>query len=136
MRVVRAAAAAGAAPLFTLGAPGEAGLAREPLLPDVPTAPELFAAMPSGPLHAAWRATVAASAIEFALVLPRLTPASLVSMWRRAGAEAAAELHDRSPGVRLVTAPEASAATSVACDAAALLELRRWLATRFRWQPS
>jgi hypothetical protein len=140
MRRVAAATAAGAAPLFTLGVPGESGLARDPLLPTVPTASELVATLrgtpPPGPLQAAWRATVAASAIEFALVLPRLTPASLVSVWRRAGAEAAADLQDQSQGVRLVTAPEANAATSVACDMAALLELRRWLATRFGWQPS
>lgn len=140
MRRVAAAAAAGAAPLFTLGVPGESGLSRDPLLPNVPTASELVVALrgtpPPGPLHAAWRATVAASAIEFALVLPRLTPAALVSVWRRAGAEAAAELQVQAQGVRLVTAPEANAATSVACDMAALLELRRWLATRFGWQPS
>lgn len=140
LRLVAAAAAAGATPLFTLGAPGDAGLGRDPLMPGVPSASELIAALrgapPAGPLYVAWRATACASAIEFALVLPRLTPAALVSLWRRAGAEAAAELQDRSPGVRLVTAPEANPATSVACDTAALLELRRWLATRFRWQPS
>ena len=86
------AAAAGAAPLFTLGVPAEGGMQRDPLLPLLPTVPELVAALrggpPGGALAGAWRAAAAAAQMEFTLVLPPLTPAALVAPWRRAGAEA------------------------------------------------
>jgi hypothetical protein len=140
------AASAGAAPLFTLGVPAESGMRRDPLLPAIPTAPELAAglrdALPAGTqttdaLAAAWRSAAAATQIEFAMVLPRLTPAALVAQWRRAGAEASQALRPRAPSVRLLCALEANAATAaVAAGPAAMLELRRWLAERFNWSPS
>lgn len=134
----------GAAPLFSLGAPDATdGLARHPLLPNVPTLPELAASMRggalTGPLFAAWQAVAAAAQIEFAVVLPQLTPAALVALWRRAGLEAAssAELQAALADVRAVGAPAASAVTApVAASAAALIELRRWLAHRLNWQPT
>jgi hypothetical protein len=135
------AAAAGAAPLFTLGAPTQNGLRSDPLLPQVPTAADLMVALrggvPTGPLAEAWRSTAAATQIEFVLVLPPLTPAALVAQWRRAATEASQALQPYAPGVRLLSAPEANAATSaIAADSAAMLELRRWLAVRFNWSPS
>jgi hypothetical protein len=135
------AAAAGAWPLFTLGVPTQGGLKSDPLLPDVPTAPELMAALrgaaPTGPLAEAWRSAAAATRIEFALVLPPLTPAALVAQWRRAGTEASQALQSGTPGVLLLGAPEANTATTaIATDAAAMLELRRWLSSQFHWTPS
>ncbi len=135
------AAAAGAAPLFTLGVPLESGMQRDPLLPEVPTALELATqlrgAMPSGALAGAWRSAAAATQIEFALVLPPLTPAALVAHWRCAGAAASRTLRPQAPGVRLLCTPEGNAATAaIAADPAAMLELRRWLAARFNWTPS
>jgi hypothetical protein len=135
------AASAGAAPLFTLGVPVPDGVRRDPLLAEVPTVPELAGALrgglPAGALAGAWRATAAATQIEFALVLPALTPAALVAQWRRAGAAASQVLRPRTPGVRLLCRPEANAATAaVGASAAAMLELRRWLAARFDWSPA
>jgi len=135
------AAAAGAVPLFTLGAPTQGGLGRDPLLAEVPTAAELMTVLrgapPTGPLVEAWRAAAAATQIEFALVLPPLTPASLVAQWRRAGNEASQTLQPRTPEVRLLSASEANAATAaIVAESGAVLELRRWLAVRFNWTPS
>lgn len=138
--VLGEALAAGAAPLFALGGPADGALRRDPLPADLPTAAELAvtigAAPPSGALAGAWRAVAAATQIEFALVLPRLTSAALVAQWRCAGAEASQLLRGQAPGVRLLCTPDANAATAaVAADAAAMLELRRWLASRFNWAP-
>jgi hypothetical protein len=139
--LLAAAAACGAAPLFTLGMPTQTGLRRDPLLPEIATALELAAALrgapPTGALAGAWRSAAAAAQIEFALVLPPMTPAALVAQWRCAGVEASRALRAQSPGVRLLCAPEANAATAaVAAEPAAMLELRRWLAARFNWTPS
>ncbi len=135
------AGAAGALPLFTLGVPTPGGTQRDPLLPEVPTAQELANALrgglPAGALTGAWRSVAAATQIDFALVLPPLTPATLVAQWRCAGAEASRALRPQAPGVRLLCAPDANMATAaVAADSAAMLELRRWLAVRFNWTPS
>jgi len=139
-------AATGAQPLFTLGAFDEAGNpVRDPAFPDVPILSELAAAgsggKPEGPLYHAWCASAAAAQLEFGLVLPRLTSAAMVALWRRAGADAAAapgvQTLAASLGVRPlagVAAPACIAAT--AADSAALLELRRWLAKRFNWRPT
>ena len=132
---------AGAVPLFTLGMPSAGCMRRDPLLPAIPTAPELATTLrgapPAGPLAGAWRSAAAATQIEFALVLPALTPAALVSQWRRAGAVASRALQGQAPGVHLLGAPEANVATAaVAAGPAAMLALRHWLAARFNWQPS
>jgi hypothetical protein len=135
------AAAAGATPLFTLGVPTQSGLHCDPLLPEVPTALELMTALrgtpPTGSLAEAWRSAAAATQIEFALVLPPLTPADLVAQWRRAGTEASQALQPSAPGVRLLDARAANTATAaIAADSTAMLALRRWLAARFNWTPS
>jgi hypothetical protein len=141
-----ALASAGAQPLFTLGAFDDGGqVVRDPALPNVPILAELyemrFGRKPAGPLCNAWLAAAAATQLEFALVLPQLTAAALVSLWRRAGTEATAANAVRAIGavlgVRPLGGPSATATTAAtAADATALLELRRWLATRFDWHPA
>jgi hypothetical protein len=131
----------GLTPLFSLGLPdGMGGTSRDPLFSDVPTVAELLetAPAPPGPLHAAWRAAASAAQVDFALVLPQLTPAAMVALWRRAGAllPGAPELRSAAgAGVRPLAAP-ATITASLAPDASALLELRRWLADRYNWQPA
>jgi hypothetical protein len=141
-----ALASAGAQPLFSLGALDESGLLlRDPAFPDVPHFAELYAARlgsaPSGPLYDGWRACAAAARLEFGLVLPQLTPASMVALWRRAGADAAASLGVRATAaaveVRPLAGPAATVNTAaVAARAPALRELRTWLASRFNWRPT
>jgi len=137
--------ALGAEPLFCLGVPQPSGaFGRDPLLPKIPALPELYAqlngAPPAGLLFSAWCALAAAAQLDFALVLPQLTPAALVALWRRAGAETADALDVRATaaaeGFRPLAGPAANASTAaVAADAEALLELRQWLASRFDWHP-
>jgi hypothetical protein len=138
--------AAGAQPLFTLGALDDAGrLSREAAYPQVPHFSELFVvrtgAQPNGPLYDAWCAAAAAAQLEFGLVLPQLTPASLVALWRRAGSDAVASLGVQtaaaSVNVRPLAGPAATANTAaVAANAAALQALRGWLAGRLNWRPA
>jgi hypothetical protein len=141
-----ALSSAGAQPLFSLGAFDDAGrMMRDPALPDVPNLAELyttrFARQPSGPLYSAWSAAAAATQLEFALVLPQLTAAAMVSLWRRAGTEATAanavQTTGAALGVRPLGGPSATAITAAtAVDATALLDLRGWLASRFDWHPA
>jgi hypothetical protein len=143
---VPALAAVGAQRLFTLGAFDDAGrMVRDPALPDVPSLAEVYemraGRRPSGPLYGAWVAAAAASLLEFALVLPQLTTAAMVSVWRRAGTEATAansvQTTAAALGVRPLAGPSAAAITmAAAADGSALLDLRRWLATRFNWHPA
>ncbi len=86
--LTQAALRSGAVSLFTLGCTDDAGnLARDPLLDSIPTLPEALALRgvpaPSG-LLAAWRAVATAAQLEFALILPWLTPAGTVAWWRKA----------------------------------------------------
>jgi hypothetical protein len=141
-----ALASAGAQKLFSLGVPDVAGQTmRDPELPDVPHLAELYetrtGSRPAGPLYNAWSAAAAAARLEFALVLPQLTPAAMVSLWRRAGTEAtsatAVQTVGASLGVRPLGGPAATASTAAAAaHSTALLELRRWLASRFNWHPA
>ena len=140
---VAALAAVGGQPLFALPGFDDSGaMVRDPTFPDVPLLGEL---MPDGltkaPLHRAWRAAAVASQLEYGLILPPLTPAAMVSLWRRAGADAAAapaiKTMSTAAEVRpLVGVAAPAAITAAAVDAAALLELRRWLAKRFEWHPT
>jgi len=137
---------AGGKPLFGLGALDANGApGRDPAFPDVPTLVELHVALhgtkPTGARFDAWRATAAATQLEFGLVLPRLTSAAMVALWRRAAGQAAGQ-----PEVQVLTdtlavrplegVAAAAAMMSVAVDSAALLELRGWLARRFNWRPA
>jgi hypothetical protein len=138
--------AAGGQPLFSLGTVGSGGASgRDAAFGEVPTWAELHALLygtvPSGPRYDAFRAAAAATQLEFGLVLPQLTSAAMIALWRRAADQAAA-----APGVQnLATAftvrplegvAAAAATISIAADTAALLDLRGWLATRFNWHPA
>jgi hypothetical protein len=109
----------------------------------VATLPELVARWqgepPDGPLYDAWRAVAVAAQMSFLLALPALTPAALVSLWREAGIHAA-PLSDpaAASAARVLPWPEANrfVAPIASTDATTLIELRRWLATRLRWQPA
>jgi hypothetical protein len=141
-----ALSASGAQPLFALGAIDETGqVVRDPAFLDVPQFAELHEmrsnARPSGPLFEAWRATAVAAQLEFGLVLPRLTPAAMVSLWRRAGADAVGSTVVQATGttlnIRPLGGPAATTGTAaIAASAASLVELRRWLAERFNWRPA
>jgi hypothetical protein len=140
---VAALAAAGALPVFTMGARNAAGaLVRDPAFPDLPNMPEMRAsltgALPEGPLYDAWGATAAASQLDFGLILPPLTPAAMVSLWRRASAQAAAAQPMQAAAAALAVRPQGSpsATAAIAADAPALLALRRWLNQRLNWRPS
>jgi len=129
----------GAVPLFSLGAIGGEG--RDPQLLAVPTLAEYAAmrgATPPAELYGAWRGVAAAAQTEYALVLPLLTPAALVALWRTAGglAAAAPELHDEAGRTRSVAAPAAHTVAQVLSpEVAAIVALRQWLATRLDWRP-
>ena len=138
--------AAGGRPLFALGAHDEAGnTVRDPAFPDVPLLAEVCAIRsgrpPDGPLYDAWRASAAATQLDFGLVLPQLTPAAMVALWRAAGTEAAASLPLQARAITLeersLGGPAATAATAAAAaHATALTALRQWLVSRFNWHPA
>jgi len=129
----------GVAPLFTLGATGGDG--RDALLPEVPNLVEFAqarGATPAAALLGGWRGVAAAAQVEYALVLPQLTPAALVALWRQAGSLAAASplLHDATDRTSSVGGPAAHPLTqALAPDVPAITELRAWLATRLGWRP-
>ncbi len=132
----------GLAPLFSFGAVDASGARqRDPAFPDTPTAAELMAARPvNAALARAWFATAAASELEVAMVLPRLTPAAMVALWRRAAAQAleseAVQSQASALGVRPMPTPAATASTAaVLADAATQLELRHWLSSRLNYRP-
>jgi hypothetical protein len=145
---------AGGKPLFSLGAaeangtsnsPSGSPPARDPAFPDVATLVELYVALhgskPSGARYSAWRATAAATQLEFGLVLPRLTSAAMVALWRRAASLAAAQTGVQALANAFAVRPlegvaAAAAMTGLTADSAALLDLRGWLATRFNWRPT
>lgn len=139
-----AVTAAGGQGLFAAGdlTPTAAGAAGP--LPPLPSFDALYAARrATAPqaLLASWRAAAAAAEVEAALVLPQLTPASLVALWRRAGSEAegSPELRaaSRALAIRPVPAAEAGIRTAaMAADADSQLALRQWLATRLNYRPA
>lgn len=140
-----AMAAAGMRPLFCLGLPGDSGRFMQPKdFPGVPPLDELYRRVrnsaPSGPLFSAWRAAAIASQLEFGLVLPELTPAPMVALWRQAGVHAMAALDIQALAASLAVRPMSGPAATVCGDlwspsAAALLALRQWLAERYHWPP-
>ena len=86
---VQALAASGAPAVLAMGAP-EAAHARDPQFPGTPTVVEALGGSTGSRLYRPWVAAAAASQTDIALVLPRLTPAALVALWRRACAQAVA----------------------------------------------
>lgn len=127
----------GMAPVLTLGAIDPAGnWLRDPAFPTVPTATEAVSRYaPPTALLAALRAASAAAMLDAALVLPQLSPADSVALWRRACAEASATTpfvaEAAALGVRTATAPAVATLTAtIAADTPTLLALRSWLDTR------
>jgi hypothetical protein len=138
---VSALATAGIRPLFAFGAVDDTGaLVRPAAFPDVPLLSQLAPAASASPLYPAWQSAAAAAQLEFGIMLPQLTPAGMVALWRRAGTEAAAspsvQALGRSLGVALLSGTGATAVnTAMAAPQPNILELRRWLAGRFNWRP-
>jgi hypothetical protein len=143
---VAAAAQRGMTPALTLGTVDASGAwLRDPAFPAVPTAIEAVSRQPSSQaspaLLAALRATAAAAVLDVALVLPQLSPANRVAMWRRACAEASATpdlvSEAASVGVRAAPAPATATLTrAIAADVPTLLALRTWLDARWSWRPA
>ncbi len=141
--VAFAAAQRDMTPVMTLGTVDPAGAwLRDPAFPAVPTAVEVAARQSPPPLMlAALRAAAAAAILDVALVLPQLSPAGRVAMWRRACAEAAATpgvlSQAASLGVRSAPAPVTATLTrAIAADVPTLLALRTWLDSRWGWRPA
>ena len=140
---VAALAPAGGQPVFSLGARNAEGvMVRDPLFPDLPTLTDMSASLGgaplAGPLYEAWCAVATASQLDFGLVLPPLTPAAMVALWRRAGRQAALAPEMQAAAAALSVRPLANPAATapIAANAPALLALRRWLVTSFNWQPA
>jgi hypothetical protein len=143
---VAALGALGAQPLFALGALDDAGrVVRDPAFPALPHFAELYTTRTggrvAGPLFDAWNAAAAAVRLEFGLVLPQLTPAAMVALWRRAGTDAVGmqgvQTVAQAANVRPLAGPVATTNTAVlAANAPALSELRNWLASRLNWHPA
>lgn len=142
----RAQALRPAQPLFSTGTMDDLGApVRDPQFPMVPTLEELCIRLrgrpPVGALYSAWRATAEAAQLDAGMVLPLLTPATIVALWRRAGAQAVSAPSLQTAGTQIAVRPVAAPAAlvsiaAVATNSSALLELRRWLAVRFNWRPS
>ncbi len=142
-RQLNEAARAGFVPVLVFrerDADGQPG--RDPDFPELPTSGERLTPRTRQPLFAALKAAIAATRLDTALVLPPLTSASMVALWRRACAQAATAPATQAAAARLGihTEAEAAAVASMAplaaVDAAVLLDLREWLAQRFGWHPS
>jgi hypothetical protein len=101
----------------------------------------LRGAPPAGPLYDAWRATALGAQLAFGLMLPQLTPAAEIALWRRAAGEAreTPALHTAAAqaGVRTLTPERAASVTAtLAAGPAALLDFRSWLAERWNYAPA
>ncbi len=141
----RLALATLATPLFSFGMIDASGqLAADPALPDVPHWPALYQKMrgaaPAGPIYAAWQSAAAAAILDFALVLPALTPPAMVSLWRAAGGQAIAnpgwQQSARLDANRLLPGPETMVCLGGgASKPPVLTDLRHWLAERMDWRP-
>lgn len=117
---------------------------RDPQFTKLPTVTELAtkrgaAALPA-PLELAYKAVVAASRIEFMLVLPHLTPPAAVALWRQAALttihEPALQSATAASAISLTEAGAASAMAPLTASSDALLALRQMLYKRFGWRPS
>lgn len=108
-------------------------------------APGFLAGLPQrrlrqDPMVEAWQAVAAASTLCAVLVVPRLTPAAAIGLWRHAAsagvADEALQAQARSHGIALADgagARDALAPMQVSGDTQ--LALRRWLSERLGWQP-
>jgi hypothetical protein len=126
------AALLGLQPWFVFDTPGQP---REAGLPDVPGLAELLGDAP-GEMIDALRAAGAALRTRGLLVLPALTSADTVALWRGAARRwAEADRDTVEPGTRRVLDGEAAAALAALCPAPeAALAYREWLLRRFNWR--
>ena len=125
-----------------LGPNGET--VRDRLFADLPTAFEQITrtrpeAQPG--LVSALHAVTAAVRLDLALILPLMSPASVVAWWRRActALAQAPELQAEAArtGLRPASAGGAEISTAaIAVDVPVLLELRQWLSARYQWRPA
>ena len=133
---------AGFRPVMTFGILNAQGtIGRDPDYPDVPTAFELTIDRAPKDTLAALRSAALATQLDVGLVLPALTPAASVALWRRACAALPADpviLEQASrTGTRQPSADQvAMCTTSITGTSGTLLTLRRWLATRYDWRPA
>ena len=140
------ARAAGARALFSTGAQGcDGALARDPLLPGVPSfleaAANLRIDVPTDDRLAGYEAAAAAAAVCFAAVLPDLVSPSTLAQWRRG-----ADLTGDSLSVAAVAVPQGVRLVTGICagrfliqtsrSAAALDSLRLTMLSRYGWRPS
>ncbi len=119
-------------PWFTLDAAG----ARDAALPEVPCMSELVSG--STVLRVAAQAAAAAARLHAALMLPALTPADRVALWR-GGAARWLEEEARTAaaaGRRALSGAEAAPllAAALSPPPAAALAYRDWLAQRLHWR--
>ena len=126
-------AAIGARPWFTLDGPGQ----RDPALPETPTLTEL-ATGGDAALRAGFLAAAANARLVGALLLPALTPANLVALWRAAAQRwLEDELRIGLPaGIRVTAGAELAPVLSpLAPPPEAVLAYHEWLLRRLRWKP-
>lgn len=113
-----------------------AGHAREPTLPQVPALGELLPDPHRADLLDAARAAGAALRTRALVVLPPLTSADVVALWRAAAQRWADEQPDAvEAGARRIAAAEATALSTTLCppnDVA--LAYREWLLRRLNWR--
>ena len=127
------AAALGLTPWFALdGADG----ARDPSLPSLPTLGELLPDPSSPDLLASIRAEGVALRLRGMLVLPALSGANAVALWRGAARRwLGSEPEAGDPGTRLLAPDVAAAALATLCPAPPVaLAYREWLVRRLAWQ--
>ncbi len=130
---VTVASSAGANPVFWLGLPDAGGdVLPWPAVPSLVGLLQSRAAEPM--LSRALGAVSAAALLDYALVVPALTPAPAVARWREAVSRVAGapDLAASVPaGVRSLAAPACGATqAAIALDPATLLAYRRWLGRR------
>lgn len=129
------AAALGLTPWFAFDGPlGQ----RDPALPNVPALAEMLPD-PGGPeLVAALRAAGAALRVRAALVLPALTSADTVALWRAAARQwTEAEPAGAEAETRQVAAEEAARVMAILCPGPeATAAYRDWLLRRLAWRAS
>jgi hypothetical protein len=126
-------AALGAQPWFTLDGPGP----RDPALPETPVLAEL-ATGGDAAIRAGFLAAAANARLVAALMLPALTPADLVALWRAAAQRwLEEEVRVGLPaGIRVSAgAEQAPVLSPLAPPPEAVLAYREWLLRRLRWQP-
>jgi hypothetical protein len=127
------AAALGLMPWFSFDADGAA---RDPALPDVTAFGEMLSDPPQPELVAALRSAGAALRVRGLLVLPALTSADAVALWRGAGRRWAEEAAERAdPAARRIAGEQAAQAMATLCPPPeAQLAYRDWLRRRLNWQ--